>query len=368
MHVSTLEQIIKQYINLPSQPSGTGWYPILCKVCNDSGKKGPRAGFKFDNGKVAYHCFNCSHTTVYDPDTHVNMPQKMVQVLNDFSVPEDEWRQVLITGLANHDNSVKLASQKTNQSTQSIEPMPISLPSHFYPLASASPNDVWAEIARDYLEHIRKVDPNSYPFYLAHKINEPKLNHWFGRVIIPIYKNGSPIFYIGRDLTGKKQKKYLNPSISREKIIYGFDELFRQTDEPLYIVEGWFDAHVINGVAILGNEISNTQAMWINKSPRKKVYIPDRSGNGKQTALQALSLGWSVATPGKDTWSDDIKDMNDAVKKYGKIFVLKSIVETIATGFNAEVNVGMYCSHEKINKNCSKKKNHSTPPQKRTYR
>ena len=353
MDIVPLEQVIKQYINLPSHASGTGWFPVLCKVCNDSGRKGPRAGFKFDGGKVAYHCFNCGHATVYDPETHQGMPQKMAQVLNDFGVPEDQWKQVLILGLQNRDKGVKSTAQSGEAPAfQSVEPMPVPLPKHFYPLAEAGPNDTWAEIARDYLEHDRGVDPNSYPFMLAHKMGDKDLDRWFQRLIIPIYKDNQLIFYTGRDLTRKKQRKYLSPSYSREKVIYGFSELFRQTEEPLYIVEGWFDAHVINGVAILGNEISSAQQTWLNKSYRKKVYIPDRLGDGWVAAEEALKLGWSVSTPK----IGNCKDINEAVLKYGKIYVMKSIAENTAEGFTARANLGIYCKYDTFNKDRGKKK------------
>jgi hypothetical protein len=353
--IATLEQIIKQYINLGST-TGTGWIPVLCKVCGDSGRKGARAGFKFDGSKVAYHCFNCSMATVYDPETHQGMPQKMVQVLNDFGVPEDQWKQVLFAGMQARDKGSKPFAESTaSQAIINIEPMPVPLPSHFYALSEASPNDVWAEIAKDYLEHDRGVDPKSYPFYLAHKTDVPELDRWFGRIIIPIYKEKQLIFYTGRDLTGKKQKKYLSPSYTREKVIYGFSELFRQTDEPLYIVEGWFDAYAINGVAILGNEISNAQATWLNKSYRKKVYIPDRLGDGWVAAEDALSKGWSVSTP----QIGNCKDINEAVIKYGRIYVMKSIAENIAEGFTAQANLGIYCKYDTTNKDRSKKKDRS---------
>lgn len=360
MDVVALEQVVKQYINLPPNASGTGWFQILCKVCNDSGRKGARAGFKFDSGKVAYHCFNCGHATVYDPETQKGMPEKMVAVLTAFGVPEDQWKQVLITGLANRDKGLKSTKSDVIKPFEPIEPMEVPLPSHFYPLAEASPNDTWAQVACEYLDGVRGVDPKSYPFFLADKTDDPKLNRWHGRVIIPVYKDGRLIFYTGRDLTEKKIKKYLNPSYSKEKVMYGYSEIFRKTDEPLYIVEGWFDAYAVNGVAIFGNEISSQQQTWLNKSQRKKVYIPDRLGNGHLAANQALEYGWSIATPGLGSWSGDIKDMNDAVKKYGKVFVMKSLAESTTSGFAAQTKLGLYCNG-KTDKNSSKEKNRRSP-------
>lgn len=359
MDIVSLEDIIRRYIPLPANASGTGWYPLLCKVCNDHGRKGPRGGFRFDDNKVAYHCFNCGHSTVYDPDTQKNMPEKMQTVLNDFGVPEDEWKQVLMSNwLVEKDGTVVAPiAPKVD-----IEPAVVSMPRHFYPLADASPNDKWANVAKVYLEHARGVDPNSYPFMLAEQQDDPELNHWFKRIIIPIFKGNELIFYIGRDLTEKHMRKYLSPSYTKEKVMFGFSEIFRQTEDPLYIVEGWFDAYVINGVAILGNEISEAQKSWLNKSNRKKIYIPDRMGDGWVAGERALELGWQIATPD----IGNCKDINEAVAKYGKMFVMKSLADnTISDDFTARVRLSDYCSYDPTNKDRSKKKNKGPSAKKR---
>lgn len=366
MEISSLETIIKRYIKLPNHPSGTGWYPVLCKVCNDSGRKGPRAGFKFDGNKVAFHCFNCSMATVFDPDKHQNMPDKMVQVLQVFNIPEDEWKTVLYENLKLRDEFGNTQSKPDSGPIISIEPAVISLPSHFYPLAEAGPNDTWAQLASAYLDTDRGIDPKSYNFMLCQPNGDPQVDKWAKRVIIPIYKEKQLIFYVGRDLTGNQQQKYLSPSYSKEKVLFGFDELFHQTEDPLYIVEGWFDAVAINGIAILGNEISEAQATWLNRSQRKKVYIPDRFGDGQIGAERALALGWSIATPGLNTWSDEIKDMNDAVLKYGKMFLMKALADTTADGFTAKINLGFYCKNGKTNKSRSSKENSKASKSKRT--
>lgn len=366
MDIASLETIIKRYIKLPNHPSGTGWYPILCKVCNDHGRKGPRGGFRFDDNKVAYHCFNCGHSTVFDPDTHKNMPEKMVQVLRDFNVPEDEWQGVVLANLGRQNSG---GTNTVTAPPTSVEPAVIPLPSHFYLLSSASPNDKWAQLANAYLDVDRGVDPTSYGFMLSHPNGDPNVDKWFKRVIIPIYKEKQLIFYVGRDLTGKLTQKYLSPSYSKEKVLFGFEELFRQTEEPLYIVEGWFDAFAINGVAILGNEISEAHATWLNRSQRRKVYIPDRLGDGWVAAERALELGWDVSTPE----IGDCKDISEAVIKYGKMYVVKSIVDkTISkstVGMDlAKTILGFYCSYDPTNKNRSKKKDRAASSSKRTRR
>lgn len=334
MNADSLETIIRRYVSLPSVQSGTGWYPVLCKVCSDHGKKGPRGGFKFDGSSVAYHCFNCGPPgATFDPDKHRKMPDKMQQVLDAFGVPSDEWKRVIFDTL-----SREPSSGEKEQQAKSIVPDVIEPPSTFYYLKDAGTSDKWAQIATFYLES-RGIDPSDYPFMLAHPTDFHPWKKWIKRVIIPIYKDGNLVFYQGRDLTGKALKKYESPSVSREKVIFGFDQLFAHTEAPLFVAEGWFDGFVVNGAALLGNKISDPQIQWFNRSRRRKVYIPDRFGNGKQVAERVLNLGWEISTPD----IGDCKDLNEAYVRYGKLYLMSSIVENISSGFAAQARLGVYC-------------------------
>jgi len=356
MESVTLEQVIRSHIPLPAYPSAKGWYHVLCKVCMDHGKKGNRGGFKFENDTVAYNCFNCGHTAAYNPNEDTEISKNMKTVLRDFGIPDEEWQQVLLTSLSIKDTGATKTIQELKK--RSIEPPEIPMPESFYFLKDASEDDKWAAIARDYLLYDRGIDPSSYPFMLSSKPKDPHMEKWRGRVIIPFYKNNHLIYYQGRDLVGNKVKKYESPPISKDRVIYGFDELFKNTDIPLYIVEGWFDARVIDGVAIIGNKISDAQIDWLNKSRRRKVYIPDRFGDGHQAAKQALDEGWSISTPEIGS----CKDMSAAVQKYGKMYVMKSIVDNTADGFAALTQLGIYCDQSKRTK-----KNKKSPEEKRRH-
>lgn len=334
MESVSLEQIIRQYVQLPLYASSKGWYPVLHTAC-DKGHKGPRAAFKFDGDTTAFHCFNCPDAAVYNPHEHSGMSKTMTKVLHDFGVPDDEIQRVVFSAMQMRATDPNVAA-KANK-IKNIEPDAIDLPSSFYPLKDADSSDKWAEIARYYLQEERGIDPDTYPFYLSERTNDPTLKKWYGRVIIPIYKDNKLVFYQGRDLTNKAKKKYESPGVTRECVLYGYDKLFKDRDLPLYIVEGWFDAFVIDGVAILGNELSQSQIEWINRSYRKKVYIPDRRGDGKRGAETALRNGWSVSIP--DTRS--CKDINEAVLKYGKLFVMKSLIDNTFDGFEAQINMGV---------------------------
>lgn len=333
----TLEEIIKQHIRLPSRSSATGWYPVLCKVCNDHGRKGPRAGFRFDNGAVGYHCFNCEHAALFDPSKHKTIPKNMEIVLEAFGINKDEWQRINFEQLSREE---MFKSDVLQNQQQELEPSIIKLPEWFTRLDENVKDEI-SLYAIEWLKYKRGINYKDYPFYIGNiRSSDPNVKKWYGRLIIPIYKDGNVVFYMGRDLTGMRTNKYLSVNISKQNIIQGYEFIKQKTDDPLYIVEGWFDAFHINGVAVLGRKMSRQQIAWINQSTRDKVIIPDRFGRGYDLALQGLREGWKISTP---DFGDDIKDINDAVVRYGVNYVLITINKNIKSGFEAETSLRVYC-------------------------
>jgi hypothetical protein len=56
--------------------------------------------------------------------------------------------------------------------------------------------------------------------------------------------------------------------------------------------------------------------------------VPDHDRAGGSLIDAALEYGWSVSFP---EWENDVKDVNDAVVRYGKLFTLKSIIDAKET-------------------------------------
>ena len=52
--------------------------------------------------------------------------------------------------------------------------------------------------------------------------------------------------------------------------------------------------------------------------------MPDRDEAGQHIPTQAIDLGWGVGHA--LAWDDDIKDVNEAVQRYGKLYTLHTIV------------------------------------------
>ena len=79
-----------------------------------------------------------------------------------------------------------------------------------------------------------------------------------------------------------------------------------------------------DGIALLGSQVTNKQAEYLNGFNREIILVPDRDQPGKKLIASAIKHGWSVSFP---EWDKEIGDVADAVKKYGRLFTLKSIID-----------------------------------------
>jgi DNA primase len=176
-------------------------------------------------------------------------------------------------------------------------------------------------------------------FFLSRGNTTATEKRWHGRLIIPFYRDNKLIFYQGRSLTGKGGR-YINSTVSSDAVIlYNYNELAKPSNDPLFITEGFFDAYHLNGIAINGNELNPKKINVINQSRRQKIYVPDRYGNGRQAALNAIDAGWSVSIPDVG----DCKDINQAIVRFGYMYVYKSLMDSVTTGFKAKVAINALC-------------------------
>jgi DNA primase len=90
------------------------------------------------------------------------------------------------------------------------------------------------------------------------------------------------------------------------------------------VVEGPFDAMAVDGVAILGNECHEIQADIIDSLGREVIVVPDADRAGAKLVDTAIEYGWTVSFP---VWQETHKDVASAVEAFGKLFVIKTILE-----------------------------------------
>ena len=150
--------------------------------------------------------------------------------------------------------------------------------------------------------------------------DDPSLRN---RVLVPFTWNNKPMGFSGRLFEdGKKKIKYFSNYPSN--LIWGYDRQHRDAKFCI-VVEGLLDAVAIGALAICSNEINDVQAQVIETLDRDIIVVPDRDKPGQAMVDAALKYGWGVAFP---DWETGIKDVADAVAKYGQLFTMRSILDS----------------------------------------
>ena len=306
------------YLPAKRKQTPSGWLAFNAPCCEHNGTTPDtrqRGGLiaNADEG-VSFHCFNCGFKTSWRNGR--NLSFKMKKFMRWLNVPDDRLTKLALQVL-------HTKTDETGHKTFITLPKFVSkeLP------AKSKPIHEWADykalepggIDKDLfkvLEYIasRKLNLNDYDFYWTPE------SGYRDRLIIPFYYREKVVGYTARKVVESKVK-YL--SEQQPGYVFNIDE---QTDDRKYVVavEGPIDAIAIDGVALLGSEIKEQQTALLNSLGKHVIVVPDRDEAGQKLVYDAMESGWSVSMP---DWSQDIGDVNDAVRKYGRLHTLYSIVK-----------------------------------------
>ena len=291
---------------LPSKRKHTpsGWISFNAVCCDD---KRQRGGFIVNAGDaVSYHCFNCGFKCSWQPGRHIS--QKMNQFMRNLNIPDDIISQLRLEALRLDDNN-------TTEVRSIIPKFDVrALPLDSEPIDTLLNNP--PEKLVSILEYMidRKIYPEDYSFYWTPKVG------FSNRLIIPFLYKGAVVGWTARVINDAKPK-YL----SEQQPGYVFN-LDRQSDDREFVIvsEGPFDALSIDGCALLGAEIKDSQNWLLKQLNKELILVPDKDHEGPRTVEQAIEYNWSVSMP---NWPEGIKDINDAVIKIGKLATLWLIVQ-----------------------------------------
>jgi DNA primase len=144
------------------------------------------------------------------------------------------------------------------------------------------------------------------------------------RLIVPFTFDGGVVGWTGRHINppDKTTPKYLHKMSSG--YVFNIDRFADSEREIVIVVEGVFDAILVDGIAVLGNHVTPEQAHLIEKLGKRVILCPDRDKPGKELIDEALALGWEVSFP---PWHKDVKDAADAVQRYGRLATVASIIK-----------------------------------------
>jgi hypothetical protein len=164
--------------------------------------------------------------------------------------------------------------------------------------------------------------PDDYPVMIQ---TENDKVHWTRpHVVIPFTYDNSIVGYTCRFLDNRTPK-YI--SETQPGYVFGTDLQHADWTQAI-VVEGIFDALCINGLAVLHNDINDAQVRLIRSLGREVTVVPDQDPAGMALVDRAVELGWAVSMP---NWPEDIKDVNDAVMRWGRLVTLLTIMQARET-------------------------------------
>ena len=296
--------------SLPSKQKRTtnGWISFNAVCCHHNGEsadKRSRGGVITNGDAISYHCFNCNFKTGWQPGRHITF--KMRKLLTWLGVDENTRQMLNIEALRIKDTVV----------VEDVEEEKFEVDFKSRSLPEGATHEL-PDIIREYA--LRRCLPLDKLMYS----NSQPAGMW-QRVIVPFKWGRRTIGFSARSIDDAGRPKYFTSHDSG--YVYGIDS---QLPDARFVVvtEGLFDAMCIGGVGILSNQCSETQAQIIDTLAREVILVPDRDRAGQRLIDDALEYGWSVSFP---DWETDVKDVNDAVIRYGKLFTLKSIVDAKQT-------------------------------------
>jgi hypothetical protein len=287
------------------------------------------------DGGVSYSCFNCNFKASYIPGRHLTY--KFRKLLSWLGTDDNTVRRLVIEALRVKDliNPDEIKDREQHEITFKAKSLPEDAVSfHQYrTYAQLSYNDTAslydiidilpASIVdgATYLNSQRKIDTSKYDFY----VSEQRAYNLDRRVIIPFTWKNEIIGYTARAYPRNNPSEEAKPKYYSQidpGYVYNVDKQLRNS-KFVIVCEGPFDAMSIDGVAILGNEVSEQQAEIIDSLEREVIVVADADKAGVKLIDSAIKYGWSVSFP---EWQSQYKDINSAVIQYGKLYVLTSII------------------------------------------
>jgi len=297
----------------------SGWHSFNAVCCHHRGHKQDRrgrAGLMFDGPeKWSYNCFNCQFKCGFQLGKNLTRNTRLMLAWCGLS--EQEIERINFESFSHRDLLDSSSSPaKITHINFDIKELP----------EDAVPLDPSADSHAQFVEYLagRGLSPNSYSYWVTPNAARPG-------IVIPYYYKGDIVGHTIR-FCDDRRPKYL----SDQQTGYVFNIDAQQEDwAHAILVEGQFDAISIGGCAYMGSNISDKQAALISRLHRDIIVVPDRDSSGMSICDRALELGYKISIP---DWDDSVKDVNDAVKLYGKFPTLLSILDAAT---NSKIKIEM---------------------------
>ena len=298
---------ILSYIPQKRKQTSSGWVSFNAPCCvhtGESADRRSRGGVKQQEDDWSYHCFNCGFTASFVPGRPVSF--KARKLLGWLGVDSTDIERLNLESLKRKSLLDLTAERNTIKQTQidfdekevpeGVERIDTNNKLHFHYV--------------DYLKQRGIV--LEYPF-LVDKKRGPR-----DRIVVPYTYKNRIVGHTSRYLDNRTPK-FINSQ--QPGYVFGYD-LQKPNWTSAIVVEGIFDALSISGLACMHETISKDQAQLLKQLKRRIIVVPDQDRAGLSIIDAAVEHKFEVSIP---EWPEDIKDVNDAVVRFGVAQTLQQI-------------------------------------------
>ena len=298
---------ILSYLPSKHKTTSSGWISFDAPCCIHNGEsqdKRSRGGMRQNEDDWSYHCFNCGFTASFTPGRPVSY--KARRFLDWIGVDNVDIERLNLESLKR--KSLLDLTTERNQIRQVDVAFEETAVPEGVELIDPSSTDHQRYV--DYLSKRNIV--LAYPF-LVDKQRKPR-----DRIVIPYTYKGRIVGHTSRYLDDR-MPKFINSQ--QPGYVFGYD-LQKPNWTSAIVVEGIFDALSISALAVMHDEISPQQVQMLKQLKRRIIVVPDQDKAGLRLIDRAVENKFEVSIP---DWPDDVKDVNDAVVKYGVTSTLLQI-------------------------------------------
>ena len=298
---------ILSYIPQKRKQTSSGWVSFNAPCCvhtGESADRRSRGGVKQQEDDWSYHCFNCGFTASFVPGRPVSF--KARKLLGWLGVDSTDIERLNLESLKRKSLLDLTAERNTIKQTQ-IDFDEKEVPEG---VERIDPNNKLHFHYVDYLKQRGIVF--GYPF-LVDKKRGPR-----DRIVVPYTYKNRIVGHTSRYLDSRTPK-FINSQ--QPGYVFGYD-LQKSNWTSAIVVEGIFDALSISGLACMHETISKDQAQLLKQLQRRIIVVPDQDRAGLSIIDAAVEHKFEVSIP---EWPEDIKDVNDAVVRFGVAQTLQQI-------------------------------------------
>ena len=312
--MSIVSDTLALYLPGKRKTTPSGWTSFNAPCCQHNGNTADtrgRGGLINEGDTISFHCFNCGYKASWQPGRPVS--QKLRKLLQWLGAPDDVINKLTLDVMRVNEG-VEVQQRKIEIPT--FETVP--LPPDAVKLTDITEFNKFSMTVLEYMA-ARNLNLDDTDYYWS-----PSLGYR-DRLIVPFYYEKRIVGWTARTVTADKNPKYLTES--QPGYVYGLDE---QGHNKVFAIvcEGPVDAIHVDGCALTGSEISDQQAILINRLGKDIIVVPDRDKAGSKLVEAAIEQGWGVSLP---DWNKEVNDIGDAVACYGRLYTLYSIASAAET-------------------------------------